>query len=300
MIPDGRTVRVRVPATSANLGPGFDALGLALAWYDEVEMTVTGDRPSAVQVDGEGAGDVPLDDSHLIVASARTCLAAKGFPPTGLRLTCHNTIPQARGLGSSAAAIVTGVLGAQVLAGGAPDDIGVFELAASIEGHPDNVAACVGGGATIAWQGKRGPRFTAFRPHPRIVPVVLIPDHAASTAAARAALPDVVGHSDAARNAGRAALLVRALTDRPDLLLDATEDRLHQDQRARVIPDTLRLVHELRSHGLPATVSGAGPAVLVLAVDTSVGAAHAFAPPGWSPRRVDVDVRGATVTSIGE
>jgi homoserine kinase len=254
---------VRVPATSANLGPGFDALGLALDLHDEVTATLT-DEPTSVEIEGEGAGELLTDDSHLIVHTIRETLAEIGRKAEGIRLKCVNRIPQARGLGSSSAAIVAGVTLANALSGGALSRQDELRIAARIEGHPDNVAPCLLGGFTIAWMGGGGARAVSLQPHPFIRPALLVPTNRGLTAQARAALPNMVPHHDAAFNAGRSALLVHALTTDPDLLFDATEDRLHQDYRAAAMPASAEMVRLLRSVGVAAVISGAGPSVLAL------------------------------------
>jgi homoserine kinase len=261
-------VRVRVPATSANLGPGFDALGLALGLHDEVEVAVA---PSAVDIEviGEGAADVAdAGEKHLIVRAMRVAFDDLNLPqPPGFTLRCVNRIPHGRGLGSSAAAIVAGVLAARALAGAslAPED--VLPLANALEGHPDNVAPCLFGGLTVAWVatdvvGLPQARAIRLDPRPEVLPVAFIAPEPVSTKVARGLLPAAVPHADAARNAGRAALLIAALTARPDALLDGTEDKLHQDYRAPAMPHTHDLVTRLRAAGVPAVVSGAGPSVL--------------------------------------
>lgn len=285
------SVRVTVPATSANLGPGFDALGLALALHDVVEAELT-DGGIEVQVSGVGAGEVPLDGDHLVVRSMRAAFTSLGFEVTGLRVSCTNTIPHGRGLGSSAAAIVAGVLAARALAG-APDDLeAALALAADLEGHPDNVAPCLLGGLTIAWSSSGKAMAAALDVHSDVRPVVCVPAVSLSTEAARGLLPASVPHAAAARNAGRAALLVEALTRRPDLLLDATEDELHQSYRAPAMPDTLALVKDLRARGIAAVVSGAGPSVLALTIaDQRIGDV-----PGWQVLDLPVERRGAVTT----
>jgi len=260
-------VRACVPATSANLGPGFDSLGLALGLHDEVEARVL---PSGLSVDvsGEGAADVAdAGEKHLVVRAMRAAFDDLGVgQPSGLALRCVNRIPHGRGLGSSAAAIVAGVLAARALAGASvgPDD--ALPLASELEGHPDNVAPCLYGGLTISWMAGPVARAVRLEPLAQITPVVVIPAAPVSTNVARGLLPAAVPHADAARNAGRAALLIAALTARPEALLDGTEDRLHQDYRAPVMPATHDLLGRLRAASLPAVVSGAGPSVLVLLV----------------------------------
>lgn len=292
-------VRVRVPATSANLGPGYDSLGLALDLHDEIEVRLV---PSgiAVEVAGEGAGEVPRNQDHLVVRAMRHAFEQLGGEPAGLVVRCRNRIPHARGLGSSSAAIVGGILAARALAeapGGSDeavlDDAAVLRLAAGLEGHPDNVAPCLLGGFTIAWTDRHGAQAVRLTPAPRITPVVFVPDQRGVTAQARRLLPDRVPHSDAATNVARAALLVHALTTDPSLLLVATEDRLHQDYRAPAMEHSIALIHHLRAAGVPAVVSGAGPTVLAFAGpgDDLTG----FAAPGFDIRTLPLCPEGATV-----
>ncbi|SCL18657.1 homoserine kinase [Micromonospora nigra] len=286
-------VRVRVPATSANLGPGFDALGLALALHDDVVAEVTSGGV-AVEVSGEGAGELPADDRHLVVRAMRETFDVLGGQPRGLAVECLNRIPQARGLGSSSAAIVAGVLLARALVSDGPDrldDAGVLRLAAGIEGHPDNVAPCLLGGFTLAWTEPTGARAVSVPVAEGIMPTVFVPADRGLTATARAALPATVPHGDAAFNAGRAALLVHALTVDPSLLLPATVDRLHQVYRAAGMPGTNALVDALRVAGVAAVVSGAGPTVLAL-TDLPEGF---DAGTNWQVRQLPVDVSGAQV-----
>lgn len=262
-------VRVRVPATSANLGPGFDSAGLALALHDHVVLRAT-DSGLVVDVAGEGAESVPRTERHLVVKAARATFDRLGGQPAGLELVCANRIPHSRGLGSSAAAIVAGVLAARALVTGGDrilDDDAVLALATELEGHPDNVAACLLGGVTFAWTEPDGPRAVRLDAHPDLRPVVVVPTTTASTAKVRALLPATVPHADAAANAGRAALLGIALTGRPDLLLAATEDRLHQEYRRPAMKRSAALVDRLRAAGVPATISGAGPTVMALTTD---------------------------------
>lgn len=277
-------MRVRVPATSANLGPGFDAFGLALSLHDEITARITG-AGLDVKVRGEGAGDVPRDERHLIVRAMRAAFDLLGGPPPGIALECCNRIPHARGLGSSAAAIVGGIVLARELEqqrqgdGRRRDerprtdeelvraeellpDEKVLALATEMEGHPDNVAACLYGGFTIAWIDRGAPRAVRHEVSKDIAARVFVPPEAVSTEHARKLLPAEVPHGDAAHTAGRAALLVTALAGRPELLLAATEDRLHQRYRVPAMPASFALVERLRLAGIAAVISGAGPAVL--------------------------------------
>ena len=289
-------VRVRVPATSANLGPGYDAFGLALGLYDEVLAERAEDGTVEVDVDGEGASTVATDARNLVVRAMQDTFAELGLEMPGLRLVCRNAVPHGRGLGSSAAAIVAGVASARALAGHDLDRAAVLSTAARLEGHPDNVAAAVLGGLTIAWG--EGSQVEAVRVEvsAAIRPVLLVPEHSLSTETARAMLPTEVPHADAARNAARAALLVVALTQRPDLLLAATEDRLHQAQRAPAMPSTATLVAGLREGGHAAVVSGAGPSVLVLGAGEEIDAA---VPEGWWRLDLPVDAGGVHVGTDG-
>jgi homoserine kinase len=258
-------LKVTVPASSANLGPGFDALGLALGLHDVVEVLVT-DTGLKVEVIDAGAGgvsDVPTDETHLVVRALRRACAHLGVRPPGLHLRCYNAIPHARGLGSSAAAVVSGVAAGYALAE-RPLDADALQLAAEFEGHADNAAASMFGGLVIAWSENGCFRAERLEPHAAIRPVLAVPELRSSTDATRGLLPPQVPHVDAAFAAGRSALAVLALTARPDLLLPATEDRLHQDYRASAYPASARLVRELRAEGVAATISGAGPTVLAL------------------------------------
>jgi len=297
---------VRVPATSANLGPGFDAFGLALARYDQVEARVTGGGLT-LRVQGEGGQTAALGERHLVVTAMRAAFGAMGGQPDGLALNCVNTIPHGRGLGSSAAAVVSGILAARALAADGMDrlpDAEVLRLAVGLEGHPDNVAACLAGGLTIAWRsggaggegldsvadvvpGASGippdsvagvvPGASGIPPDGRgpvsllrldvlgaLTTVACVAPTAMATHEARCALPAVVPHADAAANAARSALLLAGLTSDPSVLFDGTEDFLHQRYRAAAMPETAALLGRLRRAGIAAVVSGAGPSVLAL------------------------------------
>jgi homoserine kinase len=273
-------VRVRVPASTANLGPGFDALGLALALYDEIEVALAS-CGLRVEVYGEGAGQVPTDEDHLVVRALRAACARCRCRPVGLVLRCHNNIPHSRGLGSSAAAAVAGVLAGYSLAGMKPDEA-VLDLAAGFDGHADNAAASLLGGLVISWKDQQLFRAIRLEPHPELAPVLLVPAQTSATKLTRGLLPAEVPHEEAAFSAGRAALLVHALTAAPQLLLAATEDRLHQPYRASGATDSAALMAQLRAAGVPAVISGAGPTVLaLLGPGQARGPAAAQCPAGW-------------------
>ncbi len=289
-------VRVSVPATSANLGPGFDSLGLALSLHDELVGEVTGSGLEVV-VRGAGEGAVPLDESHLVVRAMRAAFDLAGVQPPGLRLVCRNVIPHARGLGSSSAAIVGGVVLARALVAGGSllvDDDALFCLAAEIEGHPDNVAPAFYGGFVISGH-DHGFYAVPSPVDPRIEAVVFVPPHPVSTAVARGLLPAEVPHADAAADAGRAALLVAALAGQPEHLLRGTRDYLHQDYRRPAMPESVAFVDALRADGVPAIVSGAGPTVLAFADASSASALVARCPDGWDTHHLSVDRFGARV-----
>ncbi|AQA24095.1 homoserine kinase [Rhodococcus sp. MTM3W5.2] len=274
-LPAGLTVTARVPASTANLGPGFDTLGLALALYDEITVTTT-DAGLTIRVEGEGAEDVPWGPSHLVVRAIERGLESVGVWADGLDVVCRNAIPHSRGLGSSASAAVGGLAVANGLASKLDPALALtqeqlVQLSSEFEGHPDNASASVLGGAVVSWSEDTGvadsPRtYAAVRldVHPDIRVVALVPSERSSTAQTRGLLPDLVPHADAAFNVSRGALAVVALTSRPDLLMAATEDRLHQSQRASALPLTTRWIETLRQSGIAATVSGAGPTVLAL------------------------------------
>jgi homoserine kinase len=299
----GSAVRVRVPATSANLGPAFDCAGLALTLHDDVEFAVA-DAGLDVTVTGVGAEELSCDERHLVVRSFRAACDLLGWSPPGLRVRAHNAVPQGRGMGSSAAAVVAGVVGAFELCPDVDvrDDDAVLRLVSELEGHPDNVAACLLGGATLSWTTPAGARARRIEVAADVLPVVLVPGDTLSTHLARTLLPAQVPHADAAANAARAALLVLALSSEPSLLLDATEDRLHQRQRAAAMPGTLALVDRLRDAGHAAVVSGAGPSVLVLTRRQddagTVAGVTSLTPDGWRAYPLQVDRGGARVSRV--
>jgi homoserine kinase len=293
-------VRVRVPASSANLGPGFDALGLALSLYNDVVVRVADDGLT-VDIAGEGAEDLRRDRRNLVVKAMNAAFNALGGQPRGLEVVCANRIPPSRGLGSSAAAVVAGLYAARAVVVGGPerlDDATLLDLATQLEGHADNVAACLFGGLTIAWQDSTGARHVRLEPSVDLAPTLFVPATHGSTSKARRMLPESVPHVDAAFSAGRAALLVDALTQRPDLLLAATEDRLHQQYRAPAMPRSAKLVDKLREATIPAVISGAGPSVLALTTAATADVAAGIAGTTFAVQHIDLDRDGARVLPV--
>ncbi len=297
-----RSVVVRVPATSANLGPGFDTLGLALSLYDDLVVTSLREPGLDIQAQGEGADEIPRDESNLLVRAMAYAFEAVDRPMPGLRLRARNTIPHGRGLGSSGAAVVAGILAVKGLLEGdveiGPDTM--LRLATELDGHPDNVAPALFGGLTIAWMDEAMPQHKKLLVHRGVSPVVFVPSFTMSTSVARSLQPLQVPREDAVFNLSRSALLIAALTQSPELLLAATEDKLHQNYRAQAMPETDRLVRTLREHGFAAVVSGAGPSVLVLADGPgrrleAAAVAEQVTDTPWEAHMLAVDVKGGTV-----
>lgn len=298
-------VAVAVPATSANLGPGFDSMGLALDLWDEISVHATAGGPTSVVVEGEGAGGVGEGEDNLVVQALRLALDRVGAPQVGIRMHCRNRIPHSRGLGSSASAIVAGIALARALIGDpdvlAPQEI--LELGTDMEGHPDNVAPAVLGGATVAWLEEGRPGALRLDPPNGISPVVFVPEYELSTSTARAALKDEVARADAIYNLSRAALLAALMTgvrtaadgvSFHELLMNATRDRLHQEQRRSAMEPSLALVDWLRAGGMAAVVSGAGPSVLSLEqVPASVR--HDAQAAGWRVLTLPVATEGVRI-----
>ena len=264
-------VQVQVPATSANLGPGFDCFGLALGMHDRYVAQILDEVAIDIDISGEGAGELPRSDKNLLVKAMYKGFEYLGGKPRGIAVRALNVIPHGRGLGSSASAIVGGLTLARSLVLGGNEQMSndaLLNLATEMEGHPDNVAAAIYGGATIAWQemqhGKKVALSINMEVHARIGAVAFIPTSAVSTSKARKHLPEVIPHGDAVANSAHSALMVHALTQRPDLLFTATEDFLHQQYRQDLMPASFTLMSKLRSAGVPAFISGAGPTLLVL------------------------------------
>ena len=271
---------ISVPATSANLGPAFDCAGLALDLRDELRAEFGnggGGAAIRVSVTGEGAGRLPDGERHLVVRAMRRAFDAMAVPAeevVDLTVTCRNAIPHGRGMGSSAAAIIGGLALARalVIEGEARlDDQALLRLAVTMETHPDNIAAALLGGFTLSWFDRANDsssvRATRIVPDPRVRVALAIPRDSLSTASARRTMPDAVPLIDAAFNVGRAAVLVAALSGEPELLMPATADRLHQEARRLLYPDSMALVDRLRADGTPSVISGAGPSVLAFGTD---------------------------------
>ncbi|OBJ05180.1 homoserine kinase [Mycobacterium sp. 1465703.0] len=290
MLPAGLAASAVVSASSANLGPGFDSIGLALSLYDEIIVETT-DSGLTVLVEGEGAGQLPVGPEHLVVRALECGLRAVGVRAPGLVVRCRNAIPHSRGLGSSAAAVVGGLGAANGLVAQTDSkplsEAQLIQLASDFEGHPDNAAAAVLGGAVVSWVDRGGdrPRYAAvpLRLHPDIHLYSAIPEERSLTAETRVLLPAQVSHEDARFNVSRTALLVVALTERPDLLMAATEDVLHQPQRAPAMPASAEYLRLLRRHDISATLSGAGPSLIAVTTASQLpsevvnyGVAHGF------------------------
>jgi homoserine kinase len=285
-----KIVTVKIPATT---------LGMALSFYDSYEAEVVSSGLE-ISVSGEGVGDIPLDESNLIYKSLALVFNKLGKKVPGLKIRCENNIPHGRGMGSSGAAVAGGIM---LAAGILQDEIEISEqqllgFATELEGHPDNVAPALFGGLTIAWVEEDGvPRHKKLTVHRGVSPLVLVPPHQMSTKLARSLQPESVPHTDAVFNVSRSALLVAALTQSPELMLAATEDRLHQSYRSSAMPETSALIKKDHEH--PAVVSGAGPSVLVLEDDPAKRmAAIALVEssfPDWRVLALAVDVKGASL-----
>ena len=308
----GSSVRVRVPGSSANIGPGFDSIGLALGMWDEYVATVTADPTLGIDVEGEGAGELPCDERHLVHRSMlRAWEQLQVQAPAGLHLSCRNGVPQGRGLGSSATSIVAGIVAGQGLcdiatgregADGSFDHAFTNNLATAIEGHPDNVSASVFGGMTLSWADDLDPgqiHSVQLDVTGDVIPLVFLPDTQLATAIARAALPEQIPLCLAALNSARVGLLVEAVTRRPELLLAATREWLHQEQRRTSFPDSMTLLDTLRGKGHAAVISGAGPSVLVLSTAAQLEDARAVADQSvWQVLEPGMPLTGASLERL--
>ena len=274
-----RTIRVRVPGTSANCGPGFDAIGVACTIYNDLELTLKGEEGLVIEIEGEGAANIPADERNIVLRAIRTILKrahredeAKGFH---IRMTNH--IPLSRGLGSSAAAIVAGLKAANALLGNRFSRRELLQMATNIEGHPDNVAPAIFGGFTISVVTRGRVECFSLMPRMPLKLVVAVPEFPLSTRLARSVLPEQVKMKDAVFNVSRAALLVAALTKgQPRFLRNAFADALHQPYREKLIPgmkDVFRAA--CRAGALGASLSGAGPCLIAYTLENeeSVGQA---------------------------
>ncbi|MDO5503313.1 MAG: homoserine kinase [Actinomycetia bacterium] len=300
-----RAVTVTVPASSANLGPGFDSIGLALGVWDECTVSVSEQPGVRIRVEGAGAGEVPLDETHLVYRSMAHAWSELNAPvPVGVEMTCRNAVPHGRGLGSSATAIVTGIVAAQALwdleqGVFGPIDLSITnDIAAALEGHPDNSSASVYGGLTLSWPDDEVEErtHTVQAPiHADVDVVLFVPAVQLSTSKARSVLPSQVRLGDAARNSARAALLIHALGHDPSLLLPATRDWLHQEPRRASYPASMALVDQLRARGHAAVISGAGPSVLVLTTREAAAQVAAVADPAWTVLTPGIPSTGASV-----
>lgn len=282
---------VTVPATTANLGPGFDSIGMALELRDRIIVRATAGE-TRVTVRGEGQQTAGLGEDHLVVRAIRVALEYVGAPQIGIDLTCHNSIPHSRGLGSSASAVAAGIAAVRAMISEPEslDDDAIFRLVTDFEGHPDNAAPAVYGGAQLTWMDEEGPHTIPLPVHESIQPYVMIPPTESLTATTRAVLPRTIAHSDAVFNLQRSALLVEALRT-GEHLLPATDDRLHQPYRREVMPQTAELIDSLRRSGIPAALSGAGPTVFSF-IPVPEQLATALSQHGWTVRALPVASEG--------
>lgn len=289
---------VTVPATTANLGPGFDSIGMALELRDRIIVRATAGE-TRITVRGEGQHTSDAGDEHLVIRAIRVALEYVGAPQIGIDLTCHNAIPHSRGLGSSASAVAAGVAAVRAMISEpeALDDDAIFRLVTDFEGHPDNAAPAVFGGAQLTWVDDDGPHTIPLQVHESIQPYVMVPPTESLTATTRAVLPRTIAHADAVFNLQRSALLVEALRT-GEHLLPATDDRLHQPYRRDPMPQTAELIDALRRRGLPAALSGAGPTVISF-VPIARKLAAALTEHGWSVRALPVASEGVRALDQG-
>jgi homoserine kinase len=294
-----RPIHIRAPATSANLGPAFDAAGIALDWWDELEV-----RPApvdAIQLSGEQAELLPTGRDNLVRVAMRRLAEAAGASLPPLHLSMVKGFPLGRGFGSSAAAVVLGLVAARRLVAPGLPEAELLALACELEGHPDNATPCLWGGATLAWTEQDRPRWRALPVHPDLVAVALVAPEPMATSEARRLLPERVPFAVAAHTGARSAMLPLALAGDHELLLPATEDLLHQPERLAQAPDAAKLLERLRSAGHAAFVSGAGPSLLVLCPRRAAAGAMADAEEalaadgaeGWRVQPLELARRGA-------
>lgn len=289
--------QVSVPATSANLGPGFDSLGIALEMRDLYAAQILDEAIFDVDISGEGADELKRDKNHLVIRSMLRGFEHMGQKPRGIALRALNVTPHGRGLGSSSSAIVGGLALARALVHGGESllsDDEMVALATELEGHPDNVAAAIFGGATVAWVENGEGKAIKIAVNEKIQALAFIPEAHLSTNKARKILPESVPHGAAASNAAKAALLIEALSHRPDLLFTATEDQIHQSYRSSAMPKSMELVNRLRAAGVAAFISGAGPTVLVLhtANETEIGELSAAAGSHFAVKALGISHKG--------
>lgn len=271
------SVTVRVPATAANLGPGFDCLGLALELHNTVSLAPA--RRTTISVDGAGAESLPQSRDNLVFRAVAAVYDRVGKPVPPLRLHCQNNIPLGRGLGSSAAAAVGGLAAANHLLGQPISPEELLALAAQLEGHPDNAAPALLGGCQVVVKDGEAFRTVSVPLPAKLKAILFIPDFEMPTAQARGLLPSQVSRGDAVYNIGRAALLAAALaTGKLELLRTATQDRLHQEARQALFPAMPVLFRAaLEAGALGACLSGAGPTVLALSTQKGQAIARALA-----------------------
>jgi homoserine kinase len=259
-------VRVRIPASVANLGPGFDALGVAVRMHLEIEIEPRRDSVE-IMVEGEGAEQLAADESNLVVHCMNVFFDHVGRRPPGYAVRIKNPIPLGSGLGSSAAAVVGGLFAARAITGRTVAQAEMVQMATGVEGHPDNVLPALLGGLVIAYRSESdGLRYYRMEPSDRLVPVLAVPPGGFSTAKSREDLPGQVPFADAQFTASRAALLVAAMISGAgaDVLADAMSDRLHEPHRLGLMPETAAVHGELQDAGLPVAVAGAGPSLLIV------------------------------------
>lgn len=298
----GTKVTAEIPATTANLGPGFDCMGLALAIYDTVSVEPAGGDRDEIVICGVGSDTLPRDRTHMVLGTMRDLFEMQGWEVPPVRLSCTNRIPHGQGLGSSASAIVAGLVTGKAYAATLGYDVSAVDLVqigSDIDGHPDNVAPCLNGGLNVSWDDNGRWGVAHLSPHSQIRAILAIPSTVLSTKVARGLIPETVPHRDAVRNSSRAALCIHAFTTDPSLLHPATEDYLHQRYRAAAYPDSYALVQRLRAAGIAAAISGAGPAVVLLVAgepDERIGELVSAAPGGFEVVPVGIDLTGARLT----